>query len=80
MVHEDGFGIHTQANGQVYFTDPQGHHLPNAAEPRFSGNVFTLTTQNSQSGVRITPQTGECRWGGEEMDDNDAILGMLQLE
>jgi len=80
MVHEEGFGIHSQTDGQVYFADPQGQHLPNAAEPRFSGNVFALTTENSKSGIRITPQTGECQWGGEEMDDNDAILGMLQLE
>ncbi len=80
MVHEEGFGIHSRADGQFYFTDPQGHHLPDAAESRFSGNVFALTTENSRSGIRITPQTGECRWGGEVMDDNDAILGMLQLE
>ena len=79
LVHEEGFGIHSQADGNVYFTDPQGHHLPDAAEPRFSGNVFALTAKNSQSGLRITPQTGECRWGGEQMDDDLAILCMLQL-
>ena len=80
LVHEEGVGVHSQVGGQVYFTDPQGHHLPDAAELRFSGNVFALTTENSKSGLRITPQTGECRWGGEVMDDNDAILCMLQLE
>jgi len=80
MVHEEGFGIHSQADGQVYFTDPQGHRLPEAAEPRFSGNVFELMTKNGQSGIRVTPETGECQWGGEVMDDNDAILCMLQLE
>ena len=80
MVHEEGFGIHAQADGQVYFTDPQGHHLPDAGDTRFSGNVFALTTKNSKSGLRITPQTGECQWGGEQMDDDMAILCMLQLE
>ncbi len=80
MVHEEGFGIHSQADGHIYFTDPQGHHLPDAAEPRFSGNVFALRTKNSQSGLCITPQTGECHWGGEQMDDDLAILCMLQLE
>ena len=80
MVHEEGFGIHSQADGQVHFTDPQSHHLPDVSDTCFSGNVFSLMTENSQSGIRITSETGECRWGGEEMDDNDAILGMLQLE
>jgi len=80
MVHEEGFSIHSQADGQVYFTDPQGQHLPDAGDTRFSGNVFALTTENSKFGLHITPQTGECRWGGEMMDDNDAILCMLQLE
>ena len=74
------FGIHSQVDGQIYFTDQQGHHLPDAADTGFRGNVFTLTTQNSRSGLRITPETGKCRWGGEVMDDNDAILCMLQLE
>jgi hypothetical protein len=80
MVHEEGFSIHSQAGGQVIFADPQGHYLPDAAESRFSGNVFSLMTENSQSDIRITPKTGECRWGGEQMDDDLAILCMLQLE
>jgi len=42
--------------------------------------VFALTTQNGRSGIRITPQTGECHWDGQAMDDNDAITCMLQLE
>jgi len=80
LVHEEGFGVDSQADGQIYFTDPQGHHLPDAGDARFSGNVFALVTDNGKSGTRITPQTGKCQWGGERMDDHDAILCMLQLE
>ena len=80
MVHEEGFGVHFHADGQVFFTDPQGCHLPDAAETNFRGNVFSLMTENSRSGIKITSQTGECCWGGEVMDDNDAILCMFQLE
>jgi len=80
LVHEEGFGVHSQADGHIYFTDPKGHHLPDAAERRFRGNVFSLMTENSQSNIRITPKTGECHWGGEQMDDDLAILCMLQLE
>jgi hypothetical protein len=80
MVHEDGFGLHTQPDGNVCFTDPHGQTLPDAGDTRFRGNVLALTAQNSQFGLHITHQTGRCRWGGEAMDDNDAVLGMLQLE
>jgi hypothetical protein len=36
--------------------------------------------ENSQSGIHITHETGECQWGGEQMDDDLAILCMLQLD
>jgi hypothetical protein len=80
MVHEEGFGLHAQADGRIYFTDPQGHKLPDAGETRFCGNVFALMAENSQSGIHITHETGECQWGGEQMDDDLAILCMLQLD
>ena len=35
--------------------------------------------KNVQSGIQITPKTGECQWGGERMDDDMAVLCMLQL-
>jgi len=79
LVHEEGFGVHSQADGQVYFTDPQGRHLPDAADTRSRGNVLSLTTENDQSGTQITSKTGECQWGGERMDDDLAVLCMLQL-
>jgi hypothetical protein len=80
MVHEEGFGIRSQADGQGCFTDPQGRHLPEAGDTGFSGNVISLITYTSQSGLRITPQTGRCRWGCEAKHDNDAVWCMLQLE
>jgi hypothetical protein len=80
LVHEGGFGVHRQADGQIYFTDQQHHHLPQTGDTRSRGNVFALTTQNDKSGLQITSQTGECQWGGEQMDDDLAILCMLQLE
>jgi hypothetical protein len=80
MVHEEGFGVHTQADQKICFTDRQGNNLPETGETRFSGNVFALTTENHRSGIHITPKTGKCQWDGEEMDDNDAVLGLLQLE
>jgi len=80
LVHEGGFGLHALVDGRFHFTDPQGRHLPDSADTHSRGNVFALTTQNDRSGIEITPQTAECLWGGEQMDDDLAILCMLQLD
>ena len=80
LVHEGGYGVHRQADAHIYFTDLQGQQLPLSGDTRFRGNVFALTAQNDKSGLKITAQSGECRWGGEQMDDDLAILCMLQLE
>jgi hypothetical protein len=80
MVHEDGFAVHSLDDGQIYFTDPQGSRLPDTGDGRFRGNVYALTAANRRSGLKIDPTTGECRWQGEKMDDDLAVLCMLQLE
>ena len=80
MVHEEGFAVHTIIDGQFYFTDPSGRKLPDAGNTRSRGNVIALATANRRSGLHITPETGECRWQGEKMDDDLAILCMLQSE
>jgi len=80
MVHEDGFAVHSLDDGQIYFTDPQGSRLPDTGDGRFRGNVFALQTANLRSGLHITSATGECCWQGEKMDDDLAVLCMLQLE
>ena len=64
----------------IQFTNPQGLGIPDAGNARFSGNAFTLMTHNSESGIKITPKTGSCRWLGEAMNDDLAVLGLLQLE
>jgi hypothetical protein len=79
-VHEEGFGVNSQVDGEVYFSDPQGHRLPATGETRFRGNVFALKGANRRSGIHITHKSGECQWGGEQMDDDLAVLGLLQLE
>jgi len=80
MVHEEGFAVRFLDDGQICFTGPSGQPLPAAGDTRFRGNVFGLTTGNRMSGLNITPATGECRWQGEKMDDDLAVLCMLQLE
>jgi hypothetical protein len=50
------------------------------ADKHARGNVFDLKAANRQSGLDITPATGKCCWKGEKMDDDLAVLCMLQLE
>ena len=80
LVHEGGFGVQAQPTGDISFTDPDGQRIPGCAATRSRGNVFALTTANTRSGIHITPRTGACRWLGERMDDDLAVLGMLQRE
>ena len=80
MVHEEGFGLYALPDGKLCFTDPQGKSIPEAGDGRFRGNVLELITENTQQDIHVTPETGECRWGGEAMDDDMAVLCMLQLE
>jgi len=80
MVHEDGFGVHIRPDGDIWFSDQQGRYLPDSGDTGFRGNVFSLVSANSQSGLNTTAETGECLWGGERMDDDLAVLCMLQLE
>jgi hypothetical protein len=80
LVHEEGFTVRAGADGLIRFAGPQGREIPDAGETRFRGNVFALMTENNRLGIHITRNTGKCRWQGEQMDDDLAVLGMLQLE
>jgi hypothetical protein len=79
-VHEGGFGIRTSAHGAIEFTDPTGAVIPPGPDRRSRGNVLNLFTTHRQSGINITPTTAHSLWLGERMDDDLAVLGMLQLE
>jgi len=80
LVHEGGFGVHRHADGQINFADQQGKHLPQTGDTRFRGNVFALTAQNGQASIQINPLTNENQWDGTRIDDDLALLCLLQLE
>ncbi len=80
LVHEGGFAIRTSAHGAIEFTNPAGAVIPTGPDTRSRGNVLSLFKTHTQSGIRITPTTSHSLWLGEKMDDELAILGMLQLE
>ena len=80
LVHEGGFGVRRSVRGEIEFHNPAGEIIPNGPSRRSRGNVFSLFANHAASGVHITPKTAQSRWLGEQMDDDLAVLGMLQLE
>ena len=80
LVHEGGFGICTSTQGVIEFSNPTGEIIPTGPPGNSRGNVWSLFEQHTTSGIHITPKTAQSLWLGEKMDDDLAILGMLQLE
>ena len=80
LVHELGYGIARSSDGTIEFSNPAGKIIPTGPCRRSRGNVLSLFEDHAGSGIHITPKTAQSQWLGEKMDDNLAILGMLQLE
>jgi hypothetical protein len=80
IVHEGGFGIRTSTPGLIEFSDPAGEVIPTGPARNSRGNAWLLFEQHSECDIHITPKTAQSLWLGEKMDDDLAVLGMLQLE
>jgi hypothetical protein len=78
LVHEGGFGLEALASNEFQFTRPNNEVIPPAPETRSRGNVFFLIQQNSALQLDITPETPIPDWDGEGMDDDLAVMGLLQ--
>jgi hypothetical protein len=80
LVHEGGFGLGKSTHGVIEFSNPAGEIIPTGPAKNSRGNAWSLFEQHSEAGIHITPKTAQSQWLGEKMDDDMAILGMLQLE
>jgi Domain of unknown function (DUF222)/HNH endonuclease len=80
LVHEGGFGLGKSTLGAIEFSNPAGEVIPTGPETRSRGNAWSLFEHHSEAGIRITPKSAQSLWLGEKMDDDLAVLGMLQLE
>jgi hypothetical protein len=80
MVHEGGFRVAARAGGRFEFSDQSGKLLSMADWGRSRGNVTVLKTSNSHAGVLIDHRTTIPAWHGEEMDDELAVLGLIQKD
>ena len=80
LVHEEGFGLNRSVDGAINFTLPDGKIIPPGPDTRFRGNVVALRVRNRKKGLDITPITLPPKWYGEKMDNQMAVLGLLQRE
>jgi hypothetical protein len=80
LVHEEGFGLNRGADGAFNFTLPNGTLIPAGPDTRFRGNFVTQKIKNNEMGLEITANTPIPNWCGEKMDNDLAVLGLLQRE
>ena len=80
LVHEGGFGVHSETCGDIRFSFPDGRTMAAGPDGRFRGNVVSITRKNRKNGLDITSETLPPMWTGETMDYDLAILGLQSRE
>ena len=80
LVHEEGFGLNRGADGAFNFTLPDGTIIPPGPDTRFRGNAVAQQVKNRELGLDITADTLVPNWCGEKMDNDLAVLGLIQTE
>ena len=69
-VHEEGFRVTLDANGDVQFVRPDGRPLPEApAPPDWTGSPLApVSARLDREGIEIGPDTATPDWRGERLD------------
>ena len=77
LVHEGGFGMRKHADDTFIFTRPSGERIDPVPPQPCRSDAHQIARLNAERGLDIDSQTGVTLWGGESMDYNDAIAGLL---
>ena len=74
-VHQEGFQVERQANGDLCFRRPDGRLLPEVPEPGVvpANPTDTPQGQNDGAGVEINARTSMPGWQGERLDVGYAV-------
>jgi Domain of unknown function (DUF222)/HNH endonuclease len=74
-VHEEGFQVERQADGQLCFRRPDGRPIPDVPAPAAvpANPTATLRAQNDGAGAQIDARTSMPGWNGERLDVGYAI-------
>ena len=80
-VHEEGYRLGVEPNGELRFHCPDGRLLPEVPPPPdVPANVVELVTaRNDADGVRVHARTMSAGWFGERFDVGYAIDVMHPL-
>ena len=80
LVHESGYGVHTNPGGAIHFTLPDGKRIQPGPDTRFRGNVVAIQSANQGNGLEITHKTAIPEWYGDRMDPEMAVDMLLVCE
>jgi 5-methylcytosine-specific restriction endonuclease McrA len=74
-VHEEGYQVDRQPDGELRFRRPDGRVIPNVpCSPEAPTDpVGTVKTHNDEAGVVVGPRTATPAWQGERLDVGYAI-------
>ena len=74
-VHEEGYQVERQADGELCFRRPDGRLLPEspALPPVPTDTIGILRARNDAEGIQIDAQTSKPGWLGERLDVGYAI-------
>ncbi|MBI2017392.1 MAG: DUF222 domain-containing protein [Candidatus Rokubacteria bacterium] len=74
-VHEEGYQVDRQPDGELRFRRPDGRLLPEVPHPAAipADPVTTLRAQHAAQGLQIHPRTATPGWLGERLDVGWAI-------
>jgi hypothetical protein len=77
-VHEEGFRVVFEEDGEVRFYRPDGQRIPDApAAPRLPADPgAALAAVHSGAGLEIDASTTASSWAGERLDVDFAVLAM----
>jgi hypothetical protein len=74
-VHEEGFQVERQADGELCFRRPDGRVFPDVPPPaRVPGDaVGVMRARHERQGLALHPRTAMPGWQGERLDVGYAI-------
>ena len=74
-VHEEGYQVDRQPDGELRFRRPDGRVIPNVPSPPEAPTdpVGTVKTQNEAAGIVMNARTATPGWQGERLDVGYAI-------
>ena len=69
-VHEEGYQVERQPDGELRFRRPDGRHLPDVPPPSVIPNdpVQALRARNEEAGLHLHARTACPSWLGEPLD------------